>query len=330
MNNRYRLRHPMCCPGLTALAHAEKPSGMGWWDEGAKQWLLLASLLLTMGSAQAAPVASINTDPSKLIGQTILFFKLDHMDVKLLEPACVVPLTNGGQSQMWYDMVRNHPLLNDPRYAILRGADSLHHYCRGQAAKIRFFKERNSVMKRRLLEYMVGEYIFMINHPQYLPKNWSYMKVMHLELGNARMLEKKSAQAIRSFEQALSLDPAYLKAHIAYTDSLVDMGLKAKALAQVIEGLRHDPDTKGLQRRYQELGGKLPYPEPYKKSVQDAANAVSDESTVVPDKSQEIVPSVTEAQPIAAPEQDKIPAEPLVSPENENKNSKNPYCRFCP
>jgi tetratricopeptide (TPR) repeat protein len=330
MNDSYRLRHPICRPGLAALAHAEKPGSMVCWDKGAKKWLLLAGLLLSMGSAQAAPGVAINTDPSKLIGKTILFFKLDHMDAKLLEPACVVPLTNGGSGGQWFDMVRGHPLLDVPRYQILKGADSLHHYCRGQAAEIRYFKERDPVMKRRLLEEMIGEYVFMIGHPQYLPKNWPYMKVMHLELGNARMLEKKPAQAIRSFEQALSLDPAYEKAHIAYTDALVDMGLKAKALAQVTEGLRHNPDSRGHQRRYKELGGKLPYPEPYKKAVQEDANAVPDEPVAVPEKSQQIVPAVTEAEPAAAPEQAKIPPEPLVSPENEKKNSKNPYCRFCP
>lgn len=330
MSDGHRLRYVLCRFGFASLAHAKMPASAIWRDKGAKKWLLLAGLMLSVAATQAAPVADINTDPNKLIGETILFFRLDHMDVKLLEPACVVPLTNGGQSQMWYDMVRNHPLLDDPRYAILRGADSLHHYCRGQAAKIRYFKERDAVMKKRLLEYMVSEYTFMIDHPRYLQNNWPYMKIMHLELGNARMLEKKPAQAIRSFEQALSLDPAYEKVHIAYADALVDMGQKAKALAMVTEGLRHNPDTRGLQRRYKELGGKLPYPEPYKKVVQDATKAVPDQPAATLEKSQAVVPVVTETEPATTPEQAKTPPEPLSLPENENKNSKNPYCRFCP
>jgi len=296
------------------------------WNIGVKKWLLLAGLLVSMG-AQADPKAVINTDPSKLIGKPILFFKLDHTDVKLLEPACVVPLTNWGRGGQWFDMVRGHPILDDPRYGILKGADSLHHYCRGKAAEIRYFKERDPVMKKRLLEEMVGEYVFMIGHPQYLPKNWPYMKVMHLELGKARMLEKNPAQAIRSFEQALSLDPAYDKAHIAYSDALTDMGQKAKALLQVTEGLRHNPDSRAIQRRYEELGGKSPFPEPYKKAEPEIGKAAAEVPVADADKASDAVPAVIQAEP--APEPTTPPAT-AVPPAGASEKGNNPYCRFCP
>lgn len=303
--------------------------------------LWLAALLLAVNNASADPMDVINTDPTKLIGKKIIIITLDAADVRLLEPACVVPLTNGTPGKLWYHMVRDNPILNDPRYYILKDAISLHHFCRGQAAKIRYFKERDPVLKKRLLhEHMIGENVFMISHPEWLPKNWPYMKRMHLELGMARVLAKQNGEAVRSFEEALRLDPAYEEAHIAYADALISMGLKDKALAQVTEGLKHNPDTKALQRRYTKLGGKPPFPEPYRQAtkpevVTPVVAAPSGEHVQPAETVVESTPlakqPMSETRATEAPAtRTSPPPETVLPPGGANQNRDNPYCRFCP
>lgn len=301
------------------------------WRLGARIMQLLLIFTLPLANLNAQTHNTINTDPNKLIGKTILFFKLDHADVQLLEPACVVPLTNGGNEVgMWYELTRNHPILNDPRYHILKGADSIHHYCRGQAAKIRYFRERDRFMQRRLLEEMIGEYEFMINNPQWLPPNWPYMKIMHFELANAKILEKKPAMALQSYEKALSLDAGYEQARIGIIDVLTDLGRKNSALEHAAEGLRHNQNSKGLQRRYLALGGTMPYPEPYLQAHQSPSQ---------PPPALPLNPTETIQDPMAGSEhrnsrisEDSF-SEPAAAPTSvspEIGTESNPYCRFCP
>ena len=100
------------------------------------------------------------------------------------------------------------------------------------------------------------------------------------------------------------------------------LGEKSKALHYVEEGLRYKPDSSFLKRRYQELGGQSPYPDPYhslpfEKDDMDQGNEAG---------IHEIVPS--------------IPLEKIAKPAMENNSVKagakdkgaveNPYCRFCP
>jgi tetratricopeptide (TPR) repeat protein len=176
---------------------------------------------------------------------------------------------------------------------------------------------------------MIWEYKYMIEHSEYVPKSWAYLKVMHLELGNARMLEKKPAEAFHSYEAALRLDPGYERAHVAYVDLLKEIGKPAQALAQASEGIRHNPNSKPLKRRYRELGGKPPYPEPYKNTLQED-RAANDEPAQRPDRAKETDAATADTGHAVASEPPK-PSLPVLDPAAaEPKNSANPYCRFCP
>jgi hypothetical protein len=95
----------------------------------------------------------------------------------------------------------------------------------------------------------------------------------------------------------------------------------AKALEIITEGLRHNPDTKSLQRRYTELGGELPYPAPIEPTPAVEAEAAKPEEPPTP------TPNSVEpaASPTTVP---PAPVEPTAEPQIGSPT--NPYCRFCP
>jgi len=95
-----------------------------------------------------------------------------------------------------------------------------------------------------------------------------------------------------------------------------------KALETISEGLRHLPDSKGLQRRYKALGGKLPYPAPIGKPLEK----------VLPQSSEKIEqPSgkheLTKMGSVVPPPPVPMPLPEISTPEDTKRN---PWCRFCP
>lgn len=317
---------------------------------------LLATLTLGLFSLCCAANSGfkINTDPNALVGQKIVFFTLDANDVKLLEPACVVSLTNPHVLKTaWPDIIKDNPILNNTEFHILHGTESLYHYCRGKAAKLRYYKERDRIMKNRLLESMVWEFSYMVNNPHYMPDNWPFMKTMYLELGMARMLENKAAPALQAFQNALTLDPSYEQAHISGTDAWIALGKQDKALLQATEGLAHNPDSKPLKRRYLKLGGKTPFPAPHEKpgteakgepSAQDAASAKPTEGQVTNNEarghaaggSSQDKPAEVASE--AAKDISRLPGagagadvtKDAAADQGQEHPPNNPYCRFCP
>jgi hypothetical protein len=76
----------------------------------------------------------------------------------------------------------------------------------------------------------------------------------------------------------------------------------ARALETVTEGLCHVPDSKALQRRYLELGGKKPFPEPIATKSVDPESPLPGVLTPAPETTNEPVPALSpspETKPVA-------------------------------
>jgi tetratricopeptide (TPR) repeat protein len=108
------------------------------------------------------------------------------------------------------------------------------------------------------LSSALAEFGYLVEHwyPEYPAAD------IYLHRGIVLSLMKKNAEAIIDLTKALSYDSRSVRAYITLSDLFDNMKQRAKALEVVTEGLRYVPESKILKRRYEELGGKLPYPEP--------------------------------------------------------------------
>lgn len=201
----------------------------------------------------------------------------------------------------------------------------MHHYCDG----LRFLDRAYASMgKKQDMGHYLNE---SINNFDYVLKATQEDYVMRGEVhvGKARALKLagKKSEAAAEYIKALRYDPNSSAIHLTLADFYQEAGNKPKALEMVTEGLRRNPDSKGLKRRYTELGGKLPYPEAVAKTM--PAEMTKDEGK--PEVKSEAASLSEEATSQAAA--DTKPTEPTVpAPQIEPPkigSPKNPYCRFC-
>ena len=195
-----------------------------------------------------------------------------------------------------------------------------HHYCAGLNFINRYYRARSNNDKRFNISNAEGNLQYMVSHAD---PGYSLMPDVHLNLGVVYSLSNQPAKAIAHFNKAIELNPRQPRAYSSLADYYVKGKQTGKALDIVTEGLRHNPDTKSLQRRYRELGGKLPYPEaiasvpptaPAAEASEPAASAAMPASGAEPAAVAPVTPPPAE-QPIEPPK--------IGSPTN-------PYCRFCP
>lgn len=153
------------------------------------------------------------------------------------------------------------------------------------------------------------------------PPGYFLRPKVHLQKGKALLLLKQEGMAALEFMKAIKGNPALAQAYVELANMQAHDKKPQEALKTVSEGLRQVPDYKPLQRRYTALGGKLPYPEPVKKT--EPAPAVDATAT---GKTQSTSPQTTDAPVSGAAPATSQPAdtsEKIGSPTN-------PYCRFCP
>jgi tetratricopeptide (TPR) repeat protein len=221
------------------------------------------------------------------------------------------------------------PLQESPlRSTVPDGCPALHHYCDGLKSMIR--ADRNDKESGYWLGVAAQAFQSMARREDWAScplRPEAYMNLGKALLRQSQRGQGSSAEAAANFMKALELNPDYLPAYYALSDYYIDLGNKKKALGVVEDGLRRLPDSKGLLRRFKELGGKTP-PEPI------AATAKPDTPQTVntaPTQQQQQTPAETGAAPAnegAAPaEQDTAPEQ---STEEKIGSPTNPWCRFCP
>lgn len=273
---------------------------------------------------------------ANMVGKSIKGVPILEQDVKFLEPVCKLIIANdsGEIDNHWWNRLDYSGLLDKPEYVIARGVRSFHHYCWGQISQARMFRARS---KQQRISYgirAVDDYRFVLEHPDYLPPGWPYKPKMLAAMGRVLAAMDKEADAVAAYLKALEHDPAYEQAHLGLAEVMQDHGKKDKALAQVTEGLRHNPDSSPLKKRYAALGGKPPYPKPIAKvAPAESATLAQTVSSPAPEASGAPVNTVTEppSAPLSAPSSAPA-AVSTQTPDAETPTSKsaNPYCRFCP
>lgn len=212
---------------------------------------------------------------------------------------------------------------DSPEYKMWEGSlgkDFLHthHYCTGINFINRYYRARSQQDKRFNLNNAEGNLKYMVANAD---PGYSLMPDVYLNLGVVYSLTNQTAQAITHFNKAIELNPRQPKAYTALSDYYAKTKQSEKALEIVTTGLRYNPDTKSLQRRYTELGGKLPYPAPIEPTPAVEAEAAKPEEPPTP------TPSSVEpaASPTTVP---PAPVETIAEPQIGSPT--NPYCRFCP
>lgn len=190
----------------------------------------------------------------------------------------------------------------------------IHHYCAG----LNFLNRARAQAASKAggtLGAVVREFDYVLTHAS--PDFYLRSEIL-MNRGVALSMMKRDGEAVSNLLQAIERDARQPRAWLALADLYDRQKNRSKALQTVSEGLRHNPDTRSLQRRYAELGGKLPYPAP--------AEPAQAEAPV--DKSGETAGSAP--APVAA--HADTPATPAVEPIAPAKigSPTNPYCRFCP
>lgn len=147
---------------------------------------------------------------------------------------------------------------------------------------------------------------------------------VHVDKGRILKLRSDPGGAIREFQRALSLNPREIDAYIELSLLQEESGEKAAARETVAAGLRYAPDVQKLQRRYIELGGKKPFPEPVERATQEqegkpAESSAADSSGVEPAASVVKAEAMSDDTQRAGGEASDTAAD-----------GTGPSCRFCP
>jgi tetratricopeptide (TPR) repeat protein len=183
----------------------------------------------------------------------------------------------------------------------------------------RYYRARSEQDKQFNLNNARTNFDYMVSHasPTYI-----LMPEVHRLLGTVFLLSGRPGQAIAEFTKSIELDPHQPKAYQELSDYYLGLKQQKKALEVVTEGLRYNPDAKVLQRRYEDLGGKLPYPEAVvREAPQSATRTETSDTGSRPMPEQPVAQQVQEISPARQKTDEAIKG--IGSP-------KNPYCRFCP
>lgn len=194
----------------------------------------------------------------------------------------------------------------------------VHHYCAGlillnQARGMGSFDRG----RQGTLEGALRNFDYMLSNA---PGDFSLRPEILMNRGIALSMMNRTGEAIGDLLKSIEADPKQPRAYLTLAEIYEKQRNRAKALETVTEGLRHNPDTKSLQRRYTELGGKLPYPQPAETASTESRDAGSEEKATLP--------AGEKAGEPASPESVDATQTPVGAPKIGSPS--NPYCRFCP
>ncbi len=183
-------------------------------------------------------------------------------EIPLLPPYCKAKLNNeqGPEKDQWAATLGE-------AYA------HVHHYCAGFNFMNRYNRSWNDKEARKFyLKSAMGEMNYMITHVAD-QKASIIMPEIYLQRGKIFLLMNQAGDAFKDFEKAIELKPNYIAPYIALGDFYKAKGDKGKAKAVLVQGLKYNRDSKALQRRYLEMGGKLSDLPPIQDAVQVEAPA---------------------------------------------------------
>jgi tetratricopeptide (TPR) repeat protein len=240
-------------------------------------------------------------------GATDLSFTPNAIELLRLPAYCQVKFNSSPQSPEWKGW----------RDRIGTNYIDLHHFCVGINFVNRYWGARIAKDRSFYLQNALNNFDYMVKAEK---PDFTLSAELYFHRGEVFKLMRRPAEAVRDFNHALSIDPRFVKPYLQLADLSVAGKSSARALEIVAEGLRHVPDSKALQRRYLELGGKEPFPEPI---VAKAAEPEPQPATTIPAVETPIEPVPAAVSPQPDPTAATEPAPTIGTPSN-------PYCRFCP
>lgn len=221
---------------------------------------------------------------------------------------------------------------DDQQWVRIFGSDylHLHHYCRGLVMFPRGFASRSARGKTEAFKEAINQFDYMIGH---VSSNFVLLPEIYQNRGKALKLLNKPGEAITNLNKALELNRELVGAYTLLADIYEEQKNKTEALKHVTEALKYLPDSSGLKKRYQRLGGKLPYPDPYAKTDEAApsvAPAAAQPAAEAEAATAEMQPAATtDAAASTNSNVGESSAQP-ASDTNPSSKRKNPWCRFCP
>jgi tetratricopeptide (TPR) repeat protein len=247
-------------------------------------------------------------------GAAVLPYAMTPAELARLPPYCAVRLQSDSRTpeyQAW-------------RARIGENFGDIHHYCHGLKSVNRYWGARTANERKYYLQEAKGEFDYIANT---MKPDFTMGADLYSNRGEVLRLMGKVSEAINDFIKALSIDPKIVKPYLQLADLYEKAKDRTRSLEVTTEGLRHLPESRALQRRYLELGGKPPYPEPIHEAPVEEAQSIAasptqkvEEPTAV-DKAANDKPAYA---PVMAPEGPAPASQPKIG------TPKNPYCRFCP
>ncbi len=211
--------------------------------------------------------------------------------------------------------------------AALGGA--MNHYC----DCLRFYNRALAARSRSNRDYLLDESLGGCNYVlDHTSADFAFRPELHYRNGQAYEMKGDSAKAETEYLRALNSNPAAVpEVYQALGDIYERRKQKAKALEFYTEGLRHSPESKALKRRYLELGGKEPFPEPHVKATAPKARPPGEAAAPAAQPEAAAAPIARPEPTATAPREVAKPAAPVAQPPRQAIGSPtNPWCRFCP
>jgi len=192
----------------------------------------------------------------------------------------------------------------------------IHHYCAALNFMNRYWGATDARARSHYLRSALDNFSYMVKAES---PDFPLRAELYSNRGEVFKLQGRPGEAERDFRHALELDPRLTRPYLQLIDLYEGRKQRKAALETATLGLRHNPESKAMQRRYLELGGAKPFPEPF------VAEVKPEVEPVVPDQPPASEPGAAAPVAPAAPE-----PETMVAPPAAIGTPKNPYCRFCP
>ena len=135
----------------------------------------------------------------------------------------------------------------------------MHHYCFAETFARRAAFSPDPEDRKFQIGRAVNNYDYVLRHTE--PR---FFMRSHIRTRMADALFKSDdpVSATRVLRLALRDDEKHVPAYLTLSAYLAEHGERAEALELVTRGLRYVPNAVALQKRYLELGGSEPFPEP--------------------------------------------------------------------
>jgi tetratricopeptide (TPR) repeat protein len=240
-------------------------------------------------------------------GAIDLSFRPNATEMLQLPPYCQIRFNKPQASpewKAWRDQIGENYL-------------DIHHYCAALNFVNRYWGARTKQERGFYLKNALNNFTYLVKAEK---PDFALRTELYSNRGEVFKLMGRPGEAVKDFNHALSINPRVVKPYLQISDLHVAGKSPARALETVTEGLRYLPDSTALQRRYLELGGKKPFPEPVITKTPEPATPQTAE--VTPEEVVEPIPDLA-SPPVSEPTVATEPQPPIGTPGN-------PYCRFCP